>query len=127
MRGQVITQRRLQSGSARSLEAKDIRRKNVNGSKAAAAIPHQIIRTTEQELGQGPSRERGANRVGETLKQNKDGKGHDVISEYKSGQRERENFRGIRGDSERENEEQIKGTFRVPMERRKREESSEIR
>lgn len=30
---------------------KDIPRKNVNGGKAAEAIPLQIIRITEQELG----------------------------------------------------------------------------
>lgn len=50
-RGRFITQHRLQSGSARSLEVKDIPQKNVNGGKAAVAIPLQFIRTTEQELG----------------------------------------------------------------------------
>lgn len=72
MRGRFITQRRLQSGSARSLEVKDIPWKNVNGGKATTgAIPRQIIRTTAQGAGPGQSKVQtwtgGADRGGENL------------------------------------------------------------
>lgn len=50
-RGRLITQHRLQSGLARWLKVKDIPMKNVDGGKATAAVPRQIIRTTEQDPG----------------------------------------------------------------------------
>ena len=58
VRGRFITQHRLESGLAHSLEVKDILWKNVNGGKATRAILHQVIRTTEQETGQSKVRTR---------------------------------------------------------------------
>lgn len=88
MRGQFITQHRLQSDSARSLEVKDIPWRNVNGGKATRAILRQIIRTKEQEqepgrANQRSEREEGKSRGVEKLsrkkKKKKDGKGRNLI------------------------------------------------
>lgn len=74
-RGQFITQHRLQSGLARSLEVKDIPWKNVNRDNATRANhPHH-------GAGAGPIK--GPDEEGEatTTKKKKDSKGHNLILE----------------------------------------------